>query len=152
MTLARPLPRGWLRAQADICSLRVPPHTCFSSGFGSRAFWNPAPTAPRRPGCPPAPHPLTGVGLQQHLSLPQDPLCPVLGAVCPSQEVFKVSIKLGLLRLAEFLLCELGRKQQGRSRGQAFGGWPIAPHPGAWLLLSRMRGLVESEPWILEAP
>lgn len=63
-----------------------------------------------------------------------------------------MSIKLGLFRLAEFLLCELGRKRQRRSRGQAFGGWPIAPHPGAWLLLSRMRGLGESEPWLLEAP
>lgn len=63
-----------------------------------------------------------------------------------------MSIKLGLLRLAEFLLCELGRKQKGRPRGQAFGGWSITPHPGAWLLLSRMRRLGESEPWLLEAP
>lgn len=53
------------------------------------------------------PCPLTGVGLQQHLCLPQDLLGPVLGAVCPGQEALKVGVKLGLLGLAEFLLCEL---------------------------------------------
>lgn len=57
-----------------------------------------------KPACT---RPLTGVGLQQHLCLPQDFLCPVLGAVRPGQQVFKVGIKLGLLGLAEFLLCEL---------------------------------------------
>lgn len=60
------------------------------------------------------PSPLTGVGLQKHLRLPQDLLRPVLGAVRPGQKVLKVGIELGLLGLAEFLLCELcGQGSEG---------------------------------------
>lgn len=69
------------------------------------------------------PVPLTGVGLQQHLRLPQDPLGPGLGAVRPRQEVFKVGVELSLLSLAELLLCELGGGE-GSERG---GGRPQAP-------------------------
>lgn len=59
-----------------------------------------------------------------------------------------MSIKLSLLRLAEFLLCEL----EGSGRGKTFGGWPITTHPGSWLPLSRVRGLGELDSWLLEAP
>lgn len=97
----------------------------------------------RGPGpdrCPPAsaPHPLTGVGLQQHLGLPQNPLCPVLGAVCPRQEVFKVGIEFGLLSLAKFLLCELGRKSRRGPGSETVGGCLFLAHPGSWLPCSRV--------------
>lgn len=50
---------------------------------------------------------LTGVWLQQDLSLAQDLLCPVLRRVCPGQEVFKVGIQFGLLSLAQLFFCKL---------------------------------------------
>lgn len=145
MTLVKPFPITGCEPKLTCVVCESLP-TCISvqtsapvhkPGFPSTqsALWSPAPTALRWPRCPPAPHPLTGVGLQQHLSLPQDPLCPVLGAVCPSQEVFKVSIKLGLLCLAEFLLCELGRKRQGRPRGQALEGG-LLYHTPPWSLVA----------------
>lgn len=57
---------------------------------------------------------LTWVGLKKNLCLPEDLLRPILGAVGASDQVLEVSIKLGFLRLAQFLLCEL----QGKQRGQ----------------------------------
>jgi hypothetical protein len=88
------------------------------------------PTSPRPWACKegppsalPAARALTGVGLQQHLRLPQDLLCPVLGAIRPCQEVFKMGVELGLLSLAKFLLRELGEKQGGlRRRGWSRAG------------------------------
>lgn len=53
---------------------------------------------------------LTRVGLQQDLRLSQDLLGPVLGAVPPGDQVVQVGIQLGLLGLAQFLLCELTDK------------------------------------------
>lgn len=78
----------------------------------------------------PAP-PLTGVGLQEHLCLPQDFLCPVLGAVCPGQKVLKVGIELGLLGLAEFLFCELYEEDsEGRSEDCPCPTLPHSWNPG----------------------
>ena len=102
---------------------------------------SPVPAAPR-----PLPRAgqclLTGVGLQQHLCLPQDLLGPVLGAVRPRQEALKVGVELGLLGLAEFLLCELQVEGWGEHPGvedSAEGrGGPALPHPStppAWLEL-----------------
>ena len=54
---------------------------------------------------------LTRIGLQEHLSLSEDLLGPVLGVVCAGDQVLQVCVKLCLLSLAQLLFCELEERR-----------------------------------------